>query len=96
MRTASSCVVRATARDGESDSAAAIVAISPPMIANITETTALSTATPPSGRKPPWEVRLLSDAPVSGMAPNSAASMSRTKTMIAATLIEVNQNSNSP
>ena len=89
-------VARATARSGSSDSAAAIVTISAPTKAKITTTTPDSTVTPPSGKKPPCAVRFDRPGESPPPMPSSQPSPIAMKTMIAATLIEANQNSNSP
>ena len=80
---------------GSSDSAAAIVAISAPTNAKMTITTPVSTLPMPSGAKPPSAVRF--DTPPSPpVSPSTYASARQMNAMIAATLIEANQNSNSP
>ena len=84
-----------TDRSGSSDSAAAIVAISAPTNAKITITTPVSTLPMPSGAKPPSPVRC--EKPTSlPVSPSANASASTMNAMIAATLIDANQNSNSP
>ena len=87
-------VALVTLRPGSSDSAAAIVAISAPTKAKMTITTPDRTAIPPSGAKPSGSVRFVT--PPSPNSPSTNAPVSRMKAMIAATLIEANQNSNSP
>ena len=58
--------------------------------------TAASTANQPLGAKPPWEYRLAKVGPVSEWNPKACAPPIRMNEMMAATLIEANQNSNSP
>src|SRR5262245_11535830 len=78
------------------DSAAAMVAISAPHNENTTVTTPASTATHPKGMKPSYAVRLPNVEPVPEVNPSAYAPAIRMNARIAATLIEENQNSNSP
>ena len=89
-------MARATARSGSSDSAAAMVTISAPTKAKITITTPERIVTPPSGAKPPWAVRLLRPGESPAPTPSRKPAAIAMKAMIAATLIDANQNSNSP
>src|SRR5208282_3376376 len=89
-------VMRATARAGSADSAAAIVTISAPIIEKNTVTPAASTASGPFGTNPPCAVRLPKVGVFGPMNPHAYEAASAMNTMIAATLIEANQNSNSP
>src|SRR4051812_18025470 len=86
-----------TAPTGSGDSAAAIVAISAPKNEKTTTKTAENIGATPCGANPPWPVRLASPGESTpGKSPKITAAPSRTNTVIAATLIEANQNSNSP
>src|SRR4051795_8432116 len=96
MRMITEFVALAMARPGSGDSAAAIVATSAPTIEKITTTMAEKTAPMPSGKKPPWAVRLPKSNDLWGQAPSTKSVPRARKTMIAATLIPANQNSNSP
>ena len=90
-------MARATARSGSSDSAAAIVTISAPTKAKITITTPDRTVTAPGG-----DEAAVGGEVATGRASRRRRSPSRQpaaiamKAMIAATLIDANQNSNSP
>ena len=86
----------ATALSGSEDSAAAIVAISAPTIEKITVTTPTVIAMTPSGKNPPWLHRLEKSIDLCGHKPRTKSEPSAMNTMIAATLIPANQNSNSP
>src|ERR671929_2302323 len=86
----------ATAFSGSWDSAAAMVATSAPVIEKITVTTAAVIPSAPNGRKPPWAVRLEKSIDLPGHSPNTYATPTMRNTMIAATLMPANQNSNSP
>src|SRR6188472_3013224 len=88
--------IRATARAGSGDSTAAMVTISAPIMEKITVGTAATTASQPLGAKPPCAVRLANPVPPDEMSPNAYAAATRMKAMMAVTLIEENQNSNSP
>ena len=88
-------VIAATLLAGSSDSAAAMVAISAPPTAKITVGTAANTDIAPNGRKPRCAVRFATALPV-WPKPNTYDAPIAMKTMIAATLIDANQNSNSP
>src|SRR6478672_8838417 len=72
------------------------VAISAPTIEKMTVTTPAVTARPPLGKKPPCAVRLLKSRSAFGQMPRTKRPPQTRKTMIAATLIPANQNSNSP
>src|ERR1700742_4941638 len=89
-------VIFATARAGSGDSAAAIVTTSAPIIDQMTVVTAASTENGPCGANPPKATRLENVGPVADLNPNTYAPTTITKVMMAATLIEENQNSNSP
>ena len=86
----------ATALSGSEDSAAAIVAISAPTIEKITVTTPTVIAATPNGKNPPWLHRLEKSSDLFGHKPRTKSEPSAMNTMIAATLIPANQNSNSP
>src|SRR6476660_7368440 len=86
----------ATALSGSEDSAAAIVAISAPTIEKITVTTPTVIAATPNGKNPPWLHRLEKSIDLCGHKPRTKSEPSAMNTMIAATLIPANQNSNSP
>src|SRR5580658_27270 len=88
--------MRATDLAGSVDSAAAMVTTSAPIIEKNTVTEPASTATKPKGAKPPWLVRLPKVAPLGEVNPNAYALQMAMKTMMAMTLMEANQNSNSP
>src|SRR5215510_13998378 len=88
--------IRATARAGSGDSTAAMVTISAPIIEKITVGTAETAVSLPLGAKPPWAVRLVNPVPPGEMRPKAYAAATRMKAMMAVTLIEENQNSNSP
>src|SRR4051794_39128227 len=96
MRQEMEVAMRTTAFSGSVDSAAATVVISGPTKEKNTVVTVASTGTQPIGAKPPCAVRLASVAPCGDVMPNAWAAATRMKAMIAATLIEENQNSNSP
>src|SRR6201986_5006303 len=87
--------MRATARPGCADSAAAMVVISAPVMAKKTVGTAASTAVQPFGVNPPYEVRLPKVGPCGEDQPNANEAASTMNTRMAATLMEANQNSNS-
>src|SRR4051794_4587468 len=89
-------VARAMARPGSGDSAAAIVATSAPTMEKITTTMAEKMAPTPRGKKPPWAVRLLKSRDRSGQTPSTKSRPRARNTMMAATLMPANQNSNSP
>src|SRR5580765_125371 len=84
------------ARPGSSDSAAAMVATSAPVIEKMTTRIAAKTADPPIGVKPPWAVRLLKSIEWCGHRPKMNSTPKTRNSTIAATLIPANQNSNSP
>src|SRR5882762_7769339 len=88
--------MRATARAGSLDSAAAMVVISAPVSEKYTVTAPASTATQPFGMKPPSALRLRNVGPAGEVKPQAYAAASAMNTTIAATLMEANQNSNSP
>ncbi len=88
--------MRTTAFSGSFDSAAATVVISAPTSEKNTVVTVATTGTQPLGAKPPWSVRFANVAPSGEVSPNAKAAATRMKAMIAATLIDENQNSNSP
>ena len=71
------------------------MAISAPTNAKMTITTPVSTFPMPSGANPPSLVRWLTP-PSPPVSPSAKASARQMNAMIAATLIEANQNSNSP
>src|SRR6187431_2694677 len=96
MRHVMDVAMRTTAFSGSFDSAAATVVISAPTSEKNTVVTVASTGTQPLGAKPPWAVRLASVAPVGEVRPKAKAAVTRTKATMAATLIDENQNSNSP
>jgi hypothetical protein len=89
-------VALATARSGSADSAAAMVTISAPTKAKMTTTMPERTVMPPCGKNPPCAVRLLSPGESPLPSPSSQPTPIRMKRRIAATLMEANQNSNSP
>ena len=86
----------ATALSGSDDSAAAIVAISAPTIEKITVTTPTVIAMTPNGKNPPWLHKLEKSIDLFGHKPRTNSEPSARNTMIAATLMPANQNSNSP
>src|SRR5262245_56149171 len=96
MRTTMVMVMREMTRVDSFASAAAMVAISAPHNEKTTVVTPASTATQPNGTKPPREYRLANVGPASDVKPNAYAPAIRMNATIAATLIEENQNSNSP
>src|SRR5262245_8371496 len=96
MRTTMLIVMREMTRVDSLDSAAAIVAISAPQSENTTVTTPASTATQPSGTKPPSDTRFENVGPVFEVIPSAYAPAMKTNATIAATLMDENQNSNSP
>src|SRR4051794_30166470 len=71
IRTTTELVARAIARAGSGDSAAAMVAISAPTMEKITTTMAEKIAPKPSGRNPPWAVRLEKSMLLSAHTPNT-------------------------
>ena len=73
-----------------------MVTISAPTKAKITTTMPDSTVMPPSGKKPPCAVRLLRPGESPPPRPSSQPAPMRMNSRIAATLMEANQNSNSP
>ena len=86
-----------TASTGFSDSPAAMVAISAPKKENTTTRMPARTAPGPLGMNPPLPIRLSRPgAGTPGMRPRMAATPKSRKSTIAATLMEANQNSNSP
>src|SRR6478609_715047 len=89
-------VAFAMALAGSGDSAAAMVAISAPVMEKMTTTIAAKIAPGPNGKNPPLSVRLLKSMLLLGQIPRTKHPPSTMNTMIAATLIPANQNSNSP
>ena len=73
-----------------------MVATSAPVIEKITVTTAAVIPIAPWGRKPPWAVRFEKSMDLCGHKPNTKAVPTVRNTIIAATLMPANQNSNSP
>ena len=96
MRNVTETVMRLMTFAGSSDSAAAMVAISAPTRLNMVEVAAASTTPQPLGTKPLCAVKLLKLGPLPDVMPKAHAAQTRMKTIIAATLIDENQNSNSP
>src|SRR5882672_10089117 len=88
--------MREITRADSRDSTAAIVAISAPHSENTTLVMPASTASQPNGAKPPCEYRLPNVGPVGEVRPSAYAPAIKMNTTIAATLIDENQNSNSP
>src|ERR1017187_5081262 len=88
-------LMRATPWPGCADSAAAIVVISAPVIAKNTVGTATITAIHPFGVNPPCDTRLPNVAPFGEVQPNAYDAAITMNEMIAATLMDANQNSNS-
>src|SRR5688572_27965046 len=78
------------------DSAAATVTISAPTMEKMTVVTPVRTAARPKGTKPRCAVRLLIPGLAGLPAPSSQPAATTMNTTIAATLIDANQNSNSP
>ncbi len=79
------------------DSPAATVAISAPKKEKTTTSIAAKTGPVPWGKKPPWPVRFVRPgAEKPGSRPAIASTPSTRNTVIAATLMPANQNSNSP
>ena len=89
-------VMRPMTFEGSSDSAAAMVAISAPTRLNMVDVAAASTTPQPLGTKPSCAVKLPKVEPPPEVRPKAHAAQTRMNTMIAATLIDENQNSNSP
>src|SRR5258708_32228239 len=96
MRPITAEPILATARPGCADSAAAMVAISAPVIAKKTVGTAASPAIPPFGVNPPWSTRLPNVAPCGAVQPKAYHVAIAIKPTMAATLIDAHQNSHSP
>ena len=96
IRRITELVARAIALPGSCDSAAAMVATSAPTMEKITTTMAEKMAPIPSGNQPPCAVRLLKSRALFGHNPSTNSEPSAMNTMIAATLMPANQNSNSP
>ena len=96
MRATTVFVALVTAFSGSGDSAAAIVAISAPTIEKITTTIAAKIAPTPSGKKPPFAVRLLKSMSWPGQRPKTNSVPSTRKVTMVATLIPANQYSNAP
>src|ERR687884_2384042 len=96
MRMITELAALATAFSGSCDSAAAMVATSAPVIEKITVTTAAVIPSTPCGRNPPWAVRLEKSIDLPGHRPSTYDTPRTRNTMIAATLMPANQNSNSP
>src|SRR6476661_4329556 len=94
IRTMTELVALAIALAGSLDSAAAMVAISAPTIEKMTTTMLENTAPTPFGKNPPLLHRFEKSMLLFGQMP-STYSVPMT-TMIAATLMPANQNSNSP
>ncbi len=78
------------------DSAAATVTISAPTIEKITVVTPPSVASQPNGAKPPCAVRFETPGLGALPAPSNHPAATTMNTTIAATLMDANQNSNSP
>src|SRR5262245_9735171 len=78
------------------DSAAATVTISAPTMEKITVVTPVRMAAQPNGTKPPPVVRLPSPGDEGLPTPSNHEAATTMNTTIAATLIDANQNSNSP
>ena len=96
IRTITELAAFVTARSGSDDSAAAIVAISAPTIEKMTVTMPTVIAPKPIGMNPPWDHRLEKSIDLFGHKPRTNSEPRPMKTMIAATLMPANQNSNSP
>ena len=97
MRQEIEVAMRTTAFSGSFDSAAATVVISGPTIEKNTVVTAAITGVQPLGAKPPpWAVRFDQVGPCGEVKPNAYAAATAMNATIAATLIDENQNSNSP
>src|SRR5579863_2510518 len=96
MRQTTVETMRATDFAGSVDSAAAIVTISAPIIEKNTVTEPANTATTPKGANPPYCVRLPKVGPVGEAKPKAKAPQIAMNRTIATTLMEANQNSNSP
>ena len=71
MRTITELLMRATARAGSCDSAAAMVTISAPVREKYTVTAPASTDSKPLGMKPPWAVRLAKVGPLAEVKPQA-------------------------
>src|SRR5919112_1979816 len=93
MRAITELAALATALSGSSDSPAAMVATSAPVIAKMTVTMATVIPLTPWGRKPPCAVRLEKSIDLSGHRPNTYAVPIPRNTTIAATLMPANPNS---
>src|SRR5690348_14335676 len=96
MRSTTLAASRDMVLPDSADSAAATVMISAPHIEKMTVVTPVNTTGYPSGAKPPCEVRLLKPGLACEPMPRSHAASTTMKTTMAATLIDANQNSNSP
>src|SRR6202166_3128641 len=94
MRQITVVLIRATARPGCADSAAAMVVISAPVMAKNTVGTAASTAIQPCGVKPPWSTRLPKVAPCGEVQPKAYEPAMAMNTRMVATLMAANQKSN--
>src|SRR4029077_13251889 len=78
------------------DSAAATVTISAPTIEKMTVVVPPRTAAQPNGVQPPCAVRFARPGLAGFLTPNNHEAATTMNTTIAATLIDANQNSNSP
>src|SRR6478752_4842771 len=96
IRTMTELVALAIALAGSLDSAAAMVAISAPTIEKMTTTMLENTAPTPFGKNPPLLHRFEKSMLLFGQMPSTYSVPMPMKTMIAATLMPANQNSNSP
>src|SRR5262245_49332467 len=96
MRTVNVLVSREITPVGSSDSAAATVTISAPQSEKTTVVAPASTATQPNGAKPPRLSRFENAAPSALVRPNTCVPAIAMNATMAPTLIEANQNSNSP
>src|SRR5690349_21482052 len=96
MRSTTLAASRDIVRFDSADSAAATVTISAPTIEKITVVVPLRIAIQPNGAKPWWAVRLDKPGLTGFFTPSSQPAAITMNTTIAATLMDANQNSNSP
>ena len=96
IRMTTEFVALAMDRSGSADSAAAMVAISAPTIEKITTTMPEKMAPTPFGKNPPCAVRFEKSRRRPGHRPRTNSEPQARKTPMARTLMDANQNSNSP
>src|SRR5262245_55145443 len=96
MRRTTVAASRDIVRFDSADSAAATVTISAPTIEKITVVTPVKISSQPFGANPPCEVRFDTPGLDALPTPSNHDAATTMNTTMAATLIEANQNSNSP